>query len=171
MMDFPVTDLPPADHVAVGEQAPNFVRPLVNDEYWEDVSLADLVADGPVLLVFHPMDGAFPTTYIWNELRDREVQDHGVQVVGYSVSSPYEHKRTIAERGIEHFAGLYSDPQAGVAEEYGVDHSLDGMAGIREARPAVFVVDESRTVEYAWVADEWPSFPDYDDLEAALADL
>ena len=30
------------------------------------------------------------------------------------------------------------------------------------------VVD--RTVEYAWVAAEWPDFPDYDEVEAALAD-
>jgi len=170
-MNFEVTALPEADHVEEGETAPNFVRPLVNDEYWEDVSLVDLLEDGPVLLVFHPMDGAFVTTYVWNELRDREVENYGVQVVGVSISSPYEHKTTIEERGIEHFDGLFSDPGNGVAERYGVDHSLDGMAGIEAARPAVFVIDEDQTVTEAWVASTWPDFPDYDAVEAALGRL
>jgi peroxiredoxin len=42
------------------------------------------------------------------------------------------------------------------------------MAGISEPRPAAFVIDGDRTVEYAWVAREWPDFPDYDELEAAI---
>ena len=35
----------------------------------------------------------------------------------------------------------------------------------------VFLVDEDRTVRYAWAAQEWPDFPDYDAVEAALAEL
>ena len=171
MVDFDVVELPEADHVAVGETAPNFTRPLANAEFWEDTELTDLLADDPVLLVFHPMDGAFPTTYAYKELKSRDVQDYGVQVVGLSISSPYEHKTTIRERGIEHFTGIFSDPKNHVAEKYGVDHSLDGMTGIDEPRPSVFLVDEDQTVQYAWVAAEWPEFPDYDEVEDALADL
>jgi peroxiredoxin len=170
-MRLKVTELEPADHVEVGETAPDFTRPLVNPEYWEDTSLADLLVEGPVLLVFHPMDGSFPTIYIYNELLDREIGAEDVQVVGLSISSPYEHKDAIRERGIEHFAGLFSDPSNEVAEEYGIEHSLDGMAGIEEPRPSLFLVDEDRTVQFAWVADAWPQFPDYDGLEAALAEL
>ena len=169
-LDFEVVDLPEADHVPEGEQAPDFTRPLVNDEYWEDVSLSDLLAEGPVLLVFTPMDGAFPTTYVFNELRDRGVDEHA-QVVGVSVSSPYEHKTTIEERGIEHFEGIFGDPQAGLAETYGVVNDLDGMAGVVEHRPSTFVVAEDGTVEYAWTAEQWPDFPDYDELETALEEL
>lgn len=170
MVDFDVVTLPDADHVSAGEQAPNFTRPLVNDEYWEDASLTDLLDDGPVVLVFHPMDGAFPTTYAWQELEERSLEEYGVQVVGISISTPYEHKTTIEERGIERYE-LFSDPQNGVARKYGVEHDLDGMAGVEEARPAVFVVGEDRTVEYTWVASEWPDFPDYDELEDAVSDL
>jgi len=170
-LDFEVVDLPEADRVEEGEQAPEFTRPLVNDEYWEDVSLADLLDDGPVLLVFTPMDGAFPSTYIWNELRDRGVEAYGAQVAGVSISSPYEHKTTVDDRGIEAFAGLFSDPQNGVAEQYGVPHDLDGMAGVSEPRPAVFLVAADGTVEYAWAAAEWPDFPEYDEVEDALAEL
>lgn len=164
-LDFDVVDLPPTDHVDEGDVAPDFTRPLVNDEYWEDVSLSDLTDDGPVLLVFYPMDGAFPATYIWNALRDRDLGEH-LTVVGLSISTPYEHKTLIEERGMDY--RLFSAPANGVAAEYGIAHDLDGMAGVSEPRPATFVIDEERTVRYAWVAGEWPEFPAYDDLEAAV---
>lgn len=194
-LDFEVVDLPPADHPEVGEQAPDFERPLVNAEYWEDTALSGLTAEGPVLLLFHTMDGAFPTTYMWNEVRDRgwgqsEAErsaasedasgDSGaasrghddLTVVGLSVSTPYEHKTTIAERDIEDTDyRLFSDPQNGVAEDYGIVNDLDGMAGVSEPRPAVFLLDGERVIQYAWVAEEWPDFPDYDAVEAAIDDL
>ncbi|MFD1586367.1 peroxiredoxin family protein [Halorientalis brevis] len=172
-LGFDVVDLPPSGHPDVGEQAPDFERPLVTAEFWEDRALSDLTAEGPVLLVFHTMDGAFPTTYMWNEIRDRGWgsgnEDGGLQVVGLSISTPYEHKTTIADREIDY--PLFSDPQNGVAEQYGIVHDLDGMAGVSEPRPAAFLLDEERVVQYAWVAQEWPAFPDYDEIEARLDSL
>ncbi|WP_188883039.1 redoxin domain-containing protein [Halarchaeum grantii] len=170
MMEFDVVDLPEADYPDVGETAPDFTRPLVNGEFWEDAALSDLTDEGPVLLVFHPMDGAFPTTYVWQELMERDLGD--VSVVGLSISTPYEHKTTVEERGLDD-AGyrLFSDPQNGVAEAYGISHDLDGMTGVSEPRPALFLLDSDRTVAYAWVADEWPAFPEYDDVERAVAEL
>ncbi|WP_135821632.1 redoxin domain-containing protein [Halostella litorea] len=165
MMDFDVVDLPETDHVDEGDVAPDFVRPLVNDEYWEDAALSDVTDDGPTLLVFHPMDGAFPATYVWNEVRDRGWTDD-LTVVGLSISSPYEHKAFIEDRGID--ARLFSDPKATVAVEYGIAHDLDGMTGVTEPRPAVYLLDADRTVEYAWVAAEWPDFPPYDEVEDAI---
>jgi len=168
-LGFDVVDLPPADAPAVGESAPDFTRPLVEGEFWEDRSLSSLTDEGPVLLVFTTMDGAFPATYVWNELRDRAFEtDHDLQVVGVSISDPYSHKRLIAERGIDY--RLFSDPDAGVAEAFGIAHELDGMAGVTEPRPATFLLDDERTVRYAWVADEWPDFPDYDELADAVAE-
>ncbi len=64
-----------------------------------------------------------------------------------------------------------SDPQNGLTEAFGVTHDLDGMAGVTEARPAVFLLDETHTVRYAWAASEWPEFPDYDAVEAAIDDV
>jgi len=168
MVEFDVVDLPDADHVAEGDTAPEFTRPLVNDEFWADASLSELTDDGPVCLVFYPMDGAFPATYIWNELRDRELGDL-LTVVGISISTPYAHKRLIEEREMAY--DLFADPANGVAEAYGVAHDLDGMAGISGARPATFLIDEDRTVQYAWVAEEWPDFPPYDDLVAEIRAL
>ncbi len=165
-LGFEVVDLPETDHVAEGDTAPDFTRPLVTEEYWEDVSLSELTANGPVVLVFYTMDGAFPATYMWNELRDRDFAASNATTVGISISTPYEHKDLIVERGMAF--DLFSDPTNAVAEEYGVANNLDGMTGISEPRPAVFVVDAERTVQYAWVAGEWPEFPDYDELEAAI---
>lgn len=170
MVDFDVVTLPDADHVDVGDTAPDFTRPLANEEYWEDVSLSTLTDDGPVLLVFYTMDGAFPATYIWNEIRDRSwSEDTDLTVVGLSISDPYAHKQLIEERGMDY--RLFSDPQNGVAEEYGISNDLDGMAGVSEPRPAVFLLNDDRTVEYAWVAEEWPDFPDYDEVEDAVESL
>ncbi|WP_424001814.1 redoxin domain-containing protein [Haloarcula salina] len=167
-LDFDVVDLGPADHPEEGDTAPDFTRPLVNDEYWEDESLASLCADSDrVVLVFHAMDGAFPATYVWNEIRDRGWHEDAT-VVGCAISTPYAHKRLLDERDIAGDYRLFSDPGNGVAREYGIDMDLDGMAGLEEPRPAVFVLDGDRTVEYAWVAEEWPDFPDYDDVEAQL---
>jgi len=66
---------------------------------------------------------------------------------------------------------LFSDPQNGVAEEYGIVNDLDGMAGISEPRPAVFLMDEERRIQYAWVAQKWPEFPDYDEIQDELDPL
>ena len=168
MVEFDVVSLPEADHLAEGDTAPEFTRPLVNDEFWTDTALSELTDDGPVCLVFYPMDGAFPATYIWNELRDRAFDDL-LTVVGVSISTPYAHKRLIADRGMNY--DLFADPANGVAERYGIAHDLDGMAGVSEPRPATFLLDEDRTVQYAWVAEEWPDFPPYDDLEREIRAL
>ncbi len=168
MVDFDVVELDATDHPEVGEEAPDFTRPLVDSEVWEDVSLSSLLEDGPLVLLFHPMDGAFPATYIWNEVRDRGWTDE-IDVIGLSISTPYEHKQLIEERSIG--ARLFSDPQNGVAETYDIVNDLDGMAGISEPRPAAFVIDEEGTVQYAWVAEEWPDFPEYDAIEAAIDGL
>jgi peroxiredoxin len=166
-LGFDVVDLNPSTHPTEGDTAPDFERPLVNAEFWEDASLSELVADGPVLLVFFPMDGSFPATYVWNEIRDREWgQDDDLQVVGSSISTPYAHKRLIEEREMDY--RLFSDPGNDVAEAYGIAHDLDGMAGISEPRPAAFLVDQDRTVVYAWVAHQWPDFPPYDEIENTL---
>ena len=167
-LPFDVVDFEPTDHPTEGDQAPDFRRPLVTDEFWEDRALSELTAEGPVLLVFHPMDGAFPATYMYNELRDRAVNER-IRVAGCSISTPYEHADLIEDREVE-FA-VFSDPKNGVAEAYDIVHDLDGMTGVAEPRPAVFVVDEERVIRYAWVAEEWPDFPDYDDLETALDDV
>jgi peroxiredoxin len=171
MVDFDVVSLPPAQPVAVGKTAPDLARPLVNAEFWEDVRLTELTATGPVLLVFHPLDGAFPTTYLWKTITDRGWGDR-LQVVGASISDPYAHTQLIRERDLaDGDYALYADPGNGLAEAFGVTHGLDGRAGVVEARPAVFLLDQDHVVRYAWAASTWPEFPPYDAVETAIDEL
>ena len=166
-LGFDVVELEPPEHPTEGAQAPDFTRPLVNSEYWVDTALSALAP--PVCLVFHPMDGAFPATYLWSELRDRGFGGLDATVVGLSISTPYAHKRLLADRGDG--VRIFSDPGAGVIEEYGLAHDIDGMTGVTESRPAVLLLDDDRTVEHAWVASEHPEFPDAEAIDDAVADL
>jgi len=161
-LGFEVTQLPPGDAPDEGDDAPDFVRPLVNGEYWEDTALSDVT---PALVVFYPMNGSFPATYVWKEVEERG-WDEDETVVGVTASTPYSHKRFLEERDVG--ARLFADPSNAVAREWGVAHELDGMAGIEEPRTAVFYVDDEMRVGYAWVADEYPEFPPYDDVDGVV---
>jgi peroxiredoxin len=169
-LDFDVVSLPETDHCEVGETAPDFVRPLVTEEYWEDRSLSTLAENSPVLLVFYPMDGAFPATYIWSELNECAWdQEYDLQIVGLSISTPYEHSSFIDDHDLPY--PLFSDPKNTVAVEYGVVNDLDGMSGIDEARLATVLLDTDREIRDVWVAGEWPEFPPYEELESTIADV
>jgi len=162
--DFDVIEFDDDDYLEEGETAPDFCRPLVNHDYWRNVRLSSLTADGTVLLFFHTMDSAYPAIYLWQELRDRQWHERDdVTVVGITISPPYTHHRFLHQRDVPY--QLYSDPQNTVAAEYGVVHSLDGMHGLSEPRMSAYHIDEEMTIQYAWVADEWPELPDYDAIE------
>ena len=168
MLGFDVVDLGPADHPGPGETAPAFTRPLVTDEFWEDQPLSALLdeRDGPTIIVFTPMAGSFLAKYVWDELAARDWDERAGQIVGLTASTPYEIKRFVHDN--DYPFKIFADPSNEVAESYGIAHDLDGMTGISEPRVAFFALDADRTVESAWVATDWPEFPDYDDLEADL---
>lgn len=162
MPEFDVVELEPTDHVEPDEEALDFTRPLVTNEFWEDRSLADLV-DGRTILVFTPMIGSFVAKYVWDELADRGWDDREERVVGVTASTPYAVSTFLDDNDLPF--EIFADPANDVAESYGLAHDLDGMTGISEPRPAFVAVDGDLTVEAVWVASEWPEFPDYDALE------
>jgi len=167
-LEFDVVELGPTDHPEAGETVPEFTRPLVSAEYWEDAPLSSLYENGPLLLVFHSMIGAFPATYIWQELQEREIPDQ-IDSVGLSIATPYAHAEFIRERNLdEQGVRFFADPANTVATEYNIEMDLDGMTGISEPRPATFVIDTDGNITYAWVGEAIPAFPDYDALESAV---
>ncbi|ELZ15870.1 alkyl hydroperoxide reductase/ Thiol specific antioxidant/ Mal allergen [Natrinema thermotolerans DSM 11552] len=168
MPEFDVVELGPADHPEPGADAPDFTRPLVTDEFWEDRTLSEIVAetDGPTILVFTPMTGSFLAKYVWDELTERNWDDRAGRVVGLTASTPYGVKRFLGDN--DYPFTFFSDPSNEVAASYGIAHDLDGMTGLGEPRVAFFALAADRTIEGAWVATEWPDFPDYDALEAEL---
>ncbi|XVH33215.1 peroxiredoxin family protein (plasmid) [Haloferacaceae archaeon DSL9] len=107
--------------------------------------------------------------YWWKKIQNRKWADDEVTVVGISISQPFDQQRFIEERGLT--CSLYADPQNTLAERYDIVHDLDGMTGITEPRPAVFLVDADLIVEYAWVADEWSQAPPYDEIEQILSKM
>ncbi|WP_121744109.1 redoxin domain-containing protein [Natronorubrum halophilum] len=167
MPDFEVVELGSADSLEPGAEVPDFTRPLVTDEFWEDRSLSETSSDeGRTILVFTPMIGSFVAKYIWDELADRDWFDRADRVIGVTASTPYGISRFLDEN--EFPFAIFADPGNDVADSFGIPHDLDGMAGISEPRTAVFALDPELTVEAAWVATEWPEFPDYDALESQL---
>lgn len=169
MASFEVVDLPETDYPEEGETAPDFTRPLVNRDYWEDVALSTLLEDGPVLLVPFPMDGTGAAKGTWIDIRNRGWGGDDLTVVGLSVSTPYAHKHLLDRHDLQF--GLFSDPAAGVAEDYGISHDYHGMNGIVGHRPAFFLIDESRIIQYAWVTNRWPAEKPYERIETAIASL
>ncbi|WP_409348387.1 redoxin domain-containing protein [Natronorarus salvus] len=164
---FEVVPFPPSKHPQEGETAPEFTRPLVTTEGWEDRSLSELVAEsGSVLLFFTPLDWGGKSLYWWREVGRRGWGGDDLAVVGVAIGQPFDHQRFVESR--ERPYPLFSDPANGVAEAYDVVHDLDGMTGVSEPRPAVFVVGEDREVEYAWVAGEWPEVPPFDEIATAI---
>ncbi len=170
-LGFDVAELPATGHVDVGDEAPDFTKPLVGSEDWADASLSDLLEDGPVVLIFHSMDGDFPATYTFQSIHDDGWDEwDDAEVVGVSISTPYEHREFQREwTGFERFR-FFSDPSCEVGEAYGVTHDLDGMS-ITEHRPAAFVIDADGIVQFAWVAEEFPAFPPYSEVREAVESL
>lgn len=167
-LEFDVVDLGEADNPEPGEMAPDFTRPLVTEEFWENRTLSQLAGetDGLTVLVFTPMVGSFVGKYVGDELHDRGWHDAVGQLVGITISSPYAIKRFLADN--EYPFPFFSDPANEIAETYGIVNDLDGMDGISEPRPAVLALESDLTVAAVWVAREWPDFPEYDVLEAEL---
>lgn len=167
MVDVEVVDLGPTDHLEAGDRAPDFTRPLVTDEFWEDRALGDVVADeGTTVLVFTPMIGSFAGKYVFDELADRDWFDRAGRVVGVTASTPYGVSRFLDENDLP--IGIFADPANDVADAFGIVHDLDGMAGITEPRLTIVGLEPDLTIDETWVAREWPEFPDYDALEERL---
>ncbi|GAA0727400.1 hypothetical protein JCM31271_29280 [Halorubrum trueperi] len=134
----------------------------------ETFELEDHLGDGPIVLAFFP--GAFtpPCTNEMVALQDNleSFQEVGATVFGVSADSPFSQGAFRDEHGIEF--DLVSDMSGDVIQQYGLEIDIEelGLYGI--ANRAVFVVDETGTVTYRWVADDPTNEPDYEELLEAV---
>ncbi|MDR5700176.1 peroxiredoxin [Agromyces aerolatus] len=147
-----------------GDPAPDFA---LADQFGRSTRLSELLAAGPVVLVFFPLAFSSTCRGELGELRDHvaEFDAAGVRIVGVSVDSKHT-LRAWAER--EGFAfTLLSDfwPHGEVARAYGAFLPERGFA----AR-ATFVIDEGRVIRssFATGAGEPRTLAQY---RAALASL
>lgn len=126
--------------LSVGAQAPDFT---LSDQHGEELTLSELVAEGPVALVFFPLAFTGICTGELCELRDNLsiFETGGVRLIGISVDTVATLKAWSAQEGYEF--SIVSDfwPHGGVAQQYGVFIEERGIA-----TRATLLIGEDRQV-------------------------
>lgn len=138
--------------LSVGDTAPEFSTPLVHPNGTvEDLAFSTLLESKPVLLSFYTNDFSPDCIDEWCSFRDYDWFASGeeIQVVGISKSRPFTHKKFIDYLGTGF--PLYSDQDLSVATAYNVTYRVLGI--LSRARRSVFLVDQDRTIRYAWVGE------------------
>jgi peroxiredoxin Q/BCP len=128
-----------------GSKAPEFV---LQDENGEDVSLTDLLADGPLILYFYPADFTPGCTREACSIRDihQKIQSVGLRVAGISPQDAASHAKFRDKHDLPFT--LLCDPDKIAVRMYGVDGPFG--VGIRRA---TFLINQDRTIEDAVMAD------------------
>jgi peroxiredoxin len=151
-----------------GDDAPDFTAPLANGDV-ETLTLSDrLPDDAPVVLAFFP--GAF-TSVCSHEMGTFEerldaLTDHGATLFGVSIDTPFSLNEFRDELGLSF--GLLSDTNRDLVNAYDVRMDFEDIGVEDVAERAVFVVDGSGTITYAWVGENAGVEPDYAEVEAAV---
>ncbi|WP_336651033.1 MULTISPECIES: peroxiredoxin [unclassified Leucobacter] len=124
----------------VGAQAPDFT---LSDQHGEELTLSEMVAEGPVALVFFPFAFSGICTGELCELRDNLsiFADSKVRLLGISIDSVYALQAWAQQEGYEF--SILSDfwPHGEVARQYG---AFVEEAGI--ATRATLIIGEDRRV-------------------------
>jgi len=156
--------------VSIGEAAPDFTAPVANGDV-ETMTLSEvLTAEAPVVLAFFP--GAFTSvcSHEMSTFQDRleAITESGGTLYGISVDTPFALNEFREQLSLSF--DLISDTGREIIEEYDVVTEFEALGVERIAQRAVFVVDESGTITYAWVGENPGVEPDYDEVEAAVRD-
>jgi len=128
-----------------GARAPEFV---LNDEDGNEVSLSDLLADGPLILYFYPADFTPGCTKEACSIRDihNDIQSVGLRVAGISPQDADSHARFRDEHQLPFT--LLCDPDKVAIKMYDVD----GPFGVG-VRRATYLINQDRTIADAVQAD------------------
>ncbi len=129
----------------VGDKAPDFE---LRNQQAELVSLEGLLAEGPLVLYFYPIDFSPVCTAQTCAMRDRYegASVQGIQIVGVSPQGVESHKRFADMHSVPF--PLLADPGKEVVKAYGVD----GLFGFGTRR-ATFLIGTDRIVKNRAVAD------------------
>lgn len=128
-----------------GQQAPDFT---LNDADGNDVRLADLLAEGPLVLYFYPSDftpGCTKEACAIRDLHD-DLLASGLRIVGVSPQDGSSHRR-FAQRHELPFP-LLCDPHKHVIAAYDVDGPLG--FGVRRG---TYLIDQDGTIKDRVLAD------------------
>jgi peroxiredoxin len=157
--------------VAEGDSAPTFTLPGIADDTFDTFSLGDATDQGrAVLLLFYPFDFSPVCTNELCAIRDAEWFQFTPQLDVWAASgdSAYAH-RAFAEEYSLNFP-LLSDSHGSVASAYDVCYDeWENHESI--PKRAVFLIDSTRTVRYAWSTDDALKKPDFFPVKDALDQL
>jgi peroxiredoxin Q/BCP len=128
-----------------GTSAPEFVLP---DENGNNVALADLLADGPLILYFYPADFTPGCTKEACSIRDihDDIQSVGLTVVGVSPQDADSHQKFRDKHELPF--KLLCDPDKVAIKAYDVD----GPLGIG-VRRVTYLINQDGTIADAVQAD------------------
>jgi len=128
-----------------GDNAPDFTLP---DQDGTQVSLSDLLEDGPLVLYFYPADFTPGCTKEACSIRDMhdEIAEAGMRVVGVSPQDEASHSKFRAKYGLPFT--LLADPGKTAVKAFGVDGPLG--VGVRRA---TFLIDQDGLIRDAVLAD------------------
>ncbi len=153
---------------SVGDSVPEFEALLCTGETFRSRRLTDVLDGGGVVVFFGFAFSAVAENW-WKRYDRADWAAFDVPVVGVSRDGPYAQNAFL--RYLDSPFRLFSDTDGEAARAFGLLTDREGMAGTSTPWRAVFVVDESGTVSYRWVADDWISPVPREDVEAAVAEL
>jgi len=169
-----VTLMASDDVLAVGDDVPDVAAELVRaDGSVETTPLAELYADGPVLVVFYTNDFSPDCVDEWCAFRDYGwfTSSNDVSVVGSSKSRVTTHRKFIDYLDIDF--PLYSDRDLKVSDAFGVSYRTFKL--FPRSKRSVFLVDEDGVVRYRWVGehplDPTRDQPPLDEIRTAVEEL
>jgi peroxiredoxin len=177
----------PADAVAVGDVLSDFTLP---DATGRDVTLSELVADGPAVLVFYRGGWCPYCNLALHQYQSElvpQLASYGATLAAISPQKPDESLTTAEKHGLQ-FAVL-SDAGALVAKQLGIafepaDDVLEAQRAlgldIRDGNadgspelpmPTVLIVDPARVVKFVDVQVDYTSRTEVPEILAALTQL
>ena len=131
--------------LTVGNRAPEFV---LQDNSGNDVSLSDLLANGPLILYFYPADFTPGCTKEACSIRDihTDIQSVGLKVAGISPQDAETHERFREQHQLPFL--LLCDPEKVAIKMYDVD----GPLGIG-VRRVTYLISQDRMIQDVLKAD------------------
>lgn len=151
----------------VGSVAPSFT---LYDADKKERKLSEFLSEGKkTILAFYP--GAFTGTCTQEMCAFRDMfsdlQRMNANLVGISVDAPFAQKAFAERYGLSF--PLLCDFKREVARNYGIVwNDLSGVRGYEAANRAVFVLDGTGRISYAWAAPNPGVLPDFDAIKKSL---
>ena len=152
----------------VGDTVPEFEALLCTGETFRSRHLTDVVDDGGVIVFFGFAFSAIAENW-WKRYAHHDWDEFDVPVVGVSRDGPYAQNAFI--RAIDSPFEMFSDTDGNASDAFALLTEREGMANTSTPRRAVFVVDESATVTYRWIAEDWISPAPRPEIESAVESL